>query len=219
MRKPRALCPAAWVALVHVLPVPPQSHWLNSSAVTPPAHSWDFWRGVWRCLAQSQGVESTGIIGKEKPDPPQAAAKETSSVLTLSPSICTPNHVISTVPFIPKGSLVGGKTQELSPSAAASGWRSRGEGAPSPSLLLGREDILASLAPGSACWASCCCWSHPTMTSQLSHHCLNMSPSPSPLRHPTSPPAVSSLPATLLLPGLSRGKGCRSVCFGNVFLN
>lgn len=115
VRKPRALCPAAWVALVHVLPVPPQSHWLNSSAVTPPAHSWDFWRGVWRCLAQSQGVESTGIIGKEKPDPPQAAAKETSSVLTLSPSICTPNHVISTVPSSPRAPWWVGRPRSSPP--------------------------------------------------------------------------------------------------------
>lgn len=62
---------------------------------------------------------------------------------------------------------------------------------------------------------SCCCSSQPTVTSQLPHHCLDVSPSPR--GTPTFPPAVSSLPATLLLPGLSSGKGC-SCLFWKYFL-
>lgn len=164
----------------------------------------EIWRGVWRGLAQSQGAESTrtstwlATSARRKQTLPQAAAKETSCVHILSQHLHPkPCHFYSALH--PQG-LPGGWDPGALP--AALGWRSRGQGAPSPALLLGREDILASLAPGSACWASCSCCSHPTVTPQLPITASMCPQAPHPRGTPTLPPAVSSLPATLLLPGL-----------------
>lgn len=131
-----------------------------------------------------------GNIGKEELDPPpQAAAKETSSVHILSHSICTPNHVISTVPFIPKGSLMGGKAQELPSSACSIGVEEQRGGCTIPSPSAGQGGHPGFFGTWFClAWASCCCCcSHPPMRSQLPHHCLGVSPSPSPLRRPVLP--------------------------------
>lgn len=130
-----------------------------------------------------------GNIGKEEPDPPQTAAKETSSVHILSHSICTPNHVISTVPFIPEGSLMGGKAQELPSSACSIRVEEQRGGCTIPSPSAGQGGHPGFFGTWFClAWACCCCCSHPTMTSQLPHHCLDVSPSPSPPRHPMLPP-------------------------------
>lgn len=153
-----------------------------------------------------------GNIGKEEPDPPQTAAKETSSVHVLSHSICTPNHVISTVPFIPKSSLMGG------------------EGPGAPFLCLQHQGGGAEGRvhhPQPFCWAGKTSWLlwHLVLPGlglllllQPPHYDIPAAPSlprrvPKPLAPEaphapsTVPPAVRSLPATLLLSGLCSGEG------------
>lgn len=83
-----------------------------------PLPTAEIWRGVWRCLAQSQGAESTSTStwlvasARRNQTLPQAAAKETSCVHILSQHLHPkPCHFYSALH--PKGSLVGGKTQEL----------------------------------------------------------------------------------------------------------
>lgn len=94
VRRARALRPAALVALVHVLPVPYQSRWLNSSAVIPLPTA-EIWRGVWRCLAQSQCLGSTrkptwlATLGKRNQTPPKLLLRKpalsTSSLTASAP--------------------------------------------------------------------------------------------------------------------------------------
>lgn len=148
--------------------------------------------------------------------PHQADAKETSSVPILPPSIHTQTtHDISTVPFIPKGSPLGGKeakSWELSLFAPCIRLEEQREDAPSPALLLG---IPAAFAPG----AHGSTWHWPPAAAAATPFRQPSRPSPAPSTAgapcapsapaPT-PPAASAIAAALLLPGLSSGK-----CYAN----
>lgn len=102
--KARTLCPAAWVALVHVLPTPHQSCWLNSSAVAPSAYSWaeegslETFRSAPGAFNPQAHPHQQATTGKRwqpqlsQPQPSLSHAKETSSLLILPHSIRPPNH-------------------------------------------------------------------------------------------------------------------------------
>lgn len=174
-----------------------------------PLPTAEIWRGVWRCLAQSQGAESTSTStwlvasARRNQTLPQAAAKETSCVHILSQHLHPkPCHFYSALH--PKGSLVGSWGRPRN-SASSIGVEEQRAGCTIPSPSAGQGGHPGSLAPGSACWGSCSCCSHPTVTPQLSHHCLDVSPRSSPPRHPHTP-SSSELPSCHpSVPGLSSG--------------
>lgn len=173
---------------MHVLPIPYQPH--GSAAVQSlPLPTAEICRGVWRCLAQLRVLSPQAHPcgwqhwGGGTRNPLKLllrkAALSTSSLTAPAPQAMSFLQCLSS-----QGLPAGWEDPGALPLSAASGWGSRGEGAAPPALLLGREDILAPLAPGSACWAC----SHPTVTPQLPHPCLDVSPSPS------TPQATPTLP-------------------------
>lgn len=127
-------------------------------------------------------------------------------------------HVISTVPFIPEGFLLGGKEKKAweHPLHPASGWRSRGrahhlqpfcqaEGTSQLLLHLGHlvppgTGLLLLLQPPHSDSTAAPAWPHcnPILLANKSFCTPSMSA--------TSPLGESAIAATFLLPGLSGGK-------------
>lgn len=160
-----------------------------------------------------------GSIGQPPPKP--MLRKPALSLSSPSPASAPQTaHDISTVPFIPGGSPLGGeegKALELSPFAPSIRLEEWREEAPSPVLLPGWGDVLAAFAPGapgsSWHWPPAAAAATPlrqpgrpsTAPPQLRtpHHqgppCAPSTPAP-------SPPAASAIAAALLLPGLPSGK-------------
>lgn len=126
----------------------------GSAAVqSVPLPAAEIWRGVWRCLAQSQGVEpigtSTWLAASGRRNQNHPPPTHTHTLLLRKPALSTPSLTASapqTMSFLQCLSSPGapwwvGRPRSSPTLPAAPGWRRRGEGAPSPALLLAREDI------------------------------------------------------------------------------
>lgn len=182
----------------------------GSAAVQPlPLPTAEIWRGVWRCLAQSQGIESTSTSiwlatsRRRNQTLPQAAAKETSCAHILSHMICTPNPVISTVPFIPKAPCWVGRRRS---SACSVGVEEQRTGLTIPSPPAGQGGHPGFFGTWFCLLGLLHLLQPPPYDIPAAPSLPQCVPKAlAPKAPPTLPPAVSSLPATLLLPGLSSG--------------